>query len=125
MEVKAIKAWCTKNDLLLVPAKAVLYGGKRYGSSMPTGFPDFLLLEPHHSTKRLLAIELKVGDDKLGPEQVKCIARLAKRGISYAATTAPPLRLPCPDTLCCTVQDNGGHELRRLQGYRAQVGRPA
>ena len=96
--------WCAKKDMVLIPAKTMVYDGGRYGSSMPKGFMDTILLEPHWSTRKFMAIEMK-------PEQEEWFERMTKRGMMCAACLPPAVARSMLTCTPCPAQLSGGNEL--------------
>ena len=100
--VGRISAFMDRNDILYHGAKTVRVparsgSGFNFFSTSKKGLPDILVLEPSKVNQMHgLAIEVKVGMDKMKPEQIKFFKRLRQRGWRCSPPSPPLASLPCP-----------------------------
>ena len=106
--VGRISAFMDRNDILYHGAKTVRVparsgSGFNFFSTSKKGLPDILVLEPSKVNQMHgLAIEVKVGMDKMKPEQIKFFKRLRQRGWRCSPPSPPLASLPCPILPCPT-----------------------
>ena len=84
---------CLQRSLLALPAKKLCVRKGKWVSTMPRGFPDLYIFDHGQeagAVRHALAVEFKIGEDTLKPEQEQWEHDLSTRSIRY---------VPCPKRL--------------------------